>query len=75
MEQLQLGFPEHDPWQAWLARAHGPRERLEDLILQIKRDTAVLREPKCYHPNDFFERRIEAYRADAQALAEKIQCM
>jgi hypothetical protein len=61
-----------DPWILWARRPTGPRERLDDLVLQIRRDMAVLKEPRTYHPDDFFEQRIAAYQQEALSLMKEL---
>ena len=62
-----------DPWRAWVQRPRTKEQRLQDLTLQIRRDMAVLQEPKEYHPDDsFYERRIAGCREEANALAEEL---
>jgi hypothetical protein len=42
-------------------------------MLQIRRDVAVLREPKEYHSDDsFYEQRIAGCREEANRLAEEL---
>jgi hypothetical protein len=42
-------------------------------MLQIRRDLAVLKEPKEYHPDDsFYEKRIVAFRVEALELAKEL---
>lgn len=64
---------EEDPWYQWATRPRGPRQRYEDVMLQIRRDLAVLKEPKEYHPDDsFYEKRIVAFRVEALELAKEL---
>ncbi len=64
-----------DPfWVAWLARPHTPQTRLDDLVLQIRRDLAVLRESRDYHPDDsFYEERIASCREEAARLMSQLK--
>ena len=56
--------------EAWLARSHGPRELLDDYVLQIKRDSAALvADPS---NSDLYERRLAWFRPAAKALAETL---
>ena len=60
----QLGFQFSDPLT--------PKTRLENIIMQIKRDVAVLAGDPAYYAGEgnreFYEARIAAMRAEAERL-------
>lgn len=71
-QQLGFEFGEPDPWATWAARPVTPQTRLDDLILQIKRDAAVLAGDPAFFAGigdkEFYEARIAAMRLEAQSI-------
>ena len=74
MQQLGFQFSDPDPWAAWAARPLTPETRLEDIIMQIKRDVAVLAGDLSYYSGEgdreFYEARIAAMQAEAGGIDE-----
>lgn len=78
-ERPPLGKSEgrDDEWTRWARRPHGLREMLEDTVLQIKRDLAVINGDPTYHGTDpgveFYRQRVAGHREDAVSLMREIE--
>lgn len=72
-KQLFLPFLESTPFPDTSGGVPVELSRFRALVVQIRRDLAVLKEPKAYHPDDaFYLERIRVCRETAKALAKTL---